>query len=139
MNLLKKVHHYGGNMNIVLETELIPGEWFEKLRRSNAGSLIFHYAVVKDQSGDKPSSGIRFERGGDMEAEMSAIEADIRLRWPVEDVLLVRRLGELRVGDLISLVAVSAAASGHAFEACQYGLSLLKKMTRIKKTELFLD
>ena len=127
------------NMNIVMETELVPGSLFEKLRKTNSGSVIFHDAVVKSQAGERPSSGIRFERGGDMEAEMSAIEADIRGRWPVDDILLVRRLGYLRVGDLISLVAVSAGASSAAFEACQYGLACIRKMASIKKTELFLD
>ena len=126
-------------MNIVMETALVPHSLFEKLRKQNSGSVIFHYAVVKSQAGEKPSSGIRFERGGDMEAEMSEIEADIRGRWPVDDLLLVRRLGLLKVGDLISLVAVSAEASSNAFEACQYGLSCIRKMASIKKTELFLD
>ena len=126
-------------MNIVMETALVPSNLFEKLRRRNAGSVIFHYAVVKSQAGEKPSSGIQFERGGDMEVEMSEIEADVRVRWPVDDILLVRRLGLLQVGDLISLVAVSAEASNDAFEACQYGLSRIRKMASIKKTELFLD
>ncbi|MGA2781349.1 MAG: molybdenum cofactor biosynthesis protein MoaE [Smithella sp.] len=52
---------------------------------------------------------------------------------------LVRRIGLLQVSDRISLVAVSSSASSDAFEACQYGLSRIRKMSIIKKTELFLD
>lgn len=123
-------------MNIVTESALDTGNLFETLKKQNAGSVIFHYAVVKSRAGEKPSSGIRVERGGDLEAEMSEIETDIRNRWNVDDVLLVRRIGLLQVGDLISLVAVSSSASSDAFEACRYGLSRIKQIKGIKKTEL---
>jgi molybdopterin synthase catalytic subunit len=95
--------------------------------------------VVKSQAGDKASSGILFERAGDMEAELTGIAADVRGRWNVDDVLLVRRIGTLKVGDVISLVAVSSPASNDAFEACRFGLERLKKMVSLKKTELFRD
>ena len=126
-------------MNIVAETPLDASHLFEKLRKQEAGSVIFHYAVVKGQAGEKRSSGILFERGGDMESELSDIEADIRNRWNIDDILLVRRLGRLQIGDFISLVAVSADASKDAFEACQYGLARIRKMATIRKTELVLD
>jgi molybdopterin synthase catalytic subunit len=39
----------------------------------------------------------------------------------------------------MSLATVSSSASGDAFQAYQYGLSMIRKKSRIKKTELFLD
>jgi molybdopterin synthase catalytic subunit len=126
-------------MGIVTESPLDPGRLFEKLRKQDAGSVIFHYAIVKRQTGEKQSSGIRFERSGDLESELSEIEADIKNRWNINDVLLVRRIGLLQVGDLISLVAVSSSASNDAFEASQYGLARIRKMLSLKKTELYLD
>ena len=51
---------------------------------------------------------------------------------------MVRRLGILDVGDIISLIAVSSPDSNDAFEACRYGLGKFKKMTTLKKTERFL-
>lgn len=126
-------------MNIVTENPLDAGSLFETIGRRHSGSLIFHYAVVKSQAGEKPSLGVRFERTGDPELEMAEIEADMRNRWNINDVLLVRRIGLLAVGELISLVAVSSTASNDAFAACQYGLSRIRKMASLKKTELFLD
>ena len=127
-------------MDIVTERPLDPGEIFEKLGKHNtSGSAIFHYAVVKSRIGERRSSGIHFEQNGDLKTELSEIEADIRDRWRVDDVLLARRIGLLHIGDLISLVAVSAPASNDSFEACRYGLTRLTKMNCIKKTELYLD
>lgn len=127
-------------MDIVTERPLDPGEIFEKLRKHNtSGSAIFHYAVMKSRIGERRSSGIRFEQNGDLKTELSEIEADIRDRWRVDDVLLARRTGLLHIGDLISLAAVSSPASNDSFEACRYGLTRLTKMSCIKKTELYLD
>ena len=123
-------------MEMVTEAPLDPGKLFGKIRKDGSGSVLFHYAVVKSQAGDKASSGIRFERGGDVEAELASIAADIRGRWTIDDVLLVRRIGTLKIGDVISLVAVSSPASNDAFEACRFGLERLKKMISLKKTEL---
>jgi molybdopterin synthase catalytic subunit len=127
------------NMVIVTESSLDPSALYAKLHNEDAGSVIFHYAVVKSQAAEKQTSGIRFETNGDMEAELSAIENDIMKRWNLSGVLLVRRIGTLQVGDIISLVAVSSPASSDAFEACQYGLSRLRKMQNIIKTELYTD
>jgi molybdopterin synthase catalytic subunit len=51
---------------------------------------------------------------------------------------LVRRIGILDIGDIISLIAVSSPVSNDAFEACRYGLEKFKKMSSLKKTERFL-
>jgi molybdopterin synthase catalytic subunit len=126
-------------MEIVTETPVDPGKMFEMIGKREAGSVLFHYAVVKSRAGDRTSTGILFERGGDMEAEMSGITEDIMGRWNVADVLLVRRIGPLKVGDVISLVAVSSPTSHDAFEACHYGLQRLRKMASLKKTEMFQD
>jgi len=122
-------------MIIVTAEPVDPSTVFEKLKKSEAGSVLFHYALVKRRAGDRSTEGIHFERAGDMEAELSAIESEMKARWSLEDVLLVRRLGVLDVGDIISLVAVSSPASLDAFEACRHGLERLKTMKTLKKTE----
>ena len=124
-------------MELVTDTPLDPGKLFERIHKNGSGSVLFHYAVVKEAVGDRACSGIRFERNGDMEAELAGIAAEVRNRWHVDDVLLVRRIGTLKVGDVISLVAVSSPASNDAFEACRFGLERLKKMVCLKKTELY--
>lgn len=126
-------------MVTVTEIALDLGTLFERLRKQNTGSAVFHYAVVRGLAGEKHTSGIRFERNGDMESELSDIETEIKNRWEIDDVLLARRIGLLQVGDLISLVAVSSPASNDAFEACQYGLVKIRRMLSLKKTELYLD
>jgi len=126
-------------MIIVTENPIVPNVTFEMLQKEDAGSVIFHYAVVKDEAQGKQTSGICFEKNGDLESELSSIKDDLMKRWCLSGVLLVRRIGTLQAGDIISLVAVSSPASSDAFEACQCGLGKLRKMRNIRKTELYRD
>lgn len=126
-------------MVIVTDTQIDPGRIYEMLNKEDTGSVLLHYAVVKSQAGERRSSGIRFEKNGDIESELAEIEAEIKNRWNITDILLIRRTGVLQVGELISLVAVSSQGSSDAFEACQYGLANIRKISSINKTELYAD
>jgi len=104
----------------------------------NAGSVVFHYAVVKEQKGhDGVTTGIEYRSAGDTKAELEAIGAELAQKWKLEDVLLVRRVGRLGIGDIISLVAASSPNSEDAFASCRHGIARLKKMTTIRKQEMF--
>ena len=126
-------------MEVITEIPLNPGSLFAQIDKKGSGSVLFHYAVVKDRAGSRTSTGIRFERNGNTETELAEIARDIKGRWNIDDVLLVRRIGTLTVGDVISLVAVSSPASNDAFEACRFGLERLKKMVSLRKIEIFRD
>ena len=111
---------------------------YSLIDKSRSGSVVFHYAVVKEDTGSGNSTScIDYRANGDVNAELEAIGAELRDRWTLEDVLLIRRAGCLGVGEIISLVAASSPNSEDAFEACKYGISRLKKMATIKKSELF--
>ena len=126
-------------MIIVSEDPIDPATMFDKIGKSRGGSVLLHYAVVKQQVGRAESEGIHFEISGDIEGELSAISSDLKQRRDIEDVLLVRRTGTLNVGDVISLVAVSSPSSNDAFDACHHGLERLKQMKTLKKTERLFD
>ncbi len=124
-------------MEYVTDSPIRPEEMYAKIGKTKSGSVLLHYAVVRERTAEKITAGIRFERVGDAEAELADIAGEIRGKWDVDDVLLVRRVGELGVGDIIALMAVSCPRSKDVFEACQYGISRLKKMTALKKGEVF--
>jgi len=76
------------------------------------------------------------EPGEESESELSAIEEDIRNRWPVEDVIIARRTGRIAVGELLAAVAVSSPHRQEAFAACACGIDRLKEMKSMKETEI---
>ena len=126
-------------MQYITELPILPEDMFEKIQKGKSGSVLFHYAVVRMVAGDNVTTSIHFEKMGDTESELAAVATEIRNQWNIDDILLVRRIGTLQVGDIISLVAVSCPRSKDAFKACQYGVERLKKMATLKKREVFLN
>lgn len=126
-------------MNLMLSHDPIdPAAAYDQIAKENAGSVVFHYAVVKQQSGHEGvTAGIEYQAAGDVEAELSEIAAELKEKWKIEDLLLIRRVGRLSIGDIISLVAASSPNSEDAFASCRHGIARMKKMTTIKKQEMY--
>lgn len=121
----------------VVEEPIQPQETYEMLAKDTAGSILLHYAVVKETPHNQAATtGVNYERNGDMEAEMQAIAEHLQEKWQLEDVVLIRRLGCLKAGEIISLIAASSPNSADVFAACQHGISHLKNMTTFCKIEL---
>jgi len=107
------------------------------IAKNSAGSVVFHYAVVKPQAGPGGTTCyIDYAVSGDAEAELRTIVDELAAKFTVEDTLLIRRTGRLGLGEIISLVAVSSPNSEDAFEACKQGISRLRKMKTIVKNEV---
>jgi molybdopterin synthase catalytic subunit len=114
-----------------------PAKAYAMLAKKSAGSVLFHYAVVRPRAGGGDlTCHIDYATQGDAEAEMQAIEDELAAIFSIEDSLLIRRTGRLAVGEILSLVAVSSPGSEHAFAACTLGLRLLKRMKTITKCEV---
>ena len=127
-------------MVIVNAAPINPSTVYNNICSAFSGSVVFHYAVVKKQAGSgKATTCIEYSSQGDTLQELEGIAGELESRWKLEDCLLIRRTGCLNVGDIISLVAASSPNSEDAFEACKQGISRLKKMTTIHKTEKFSD
>ncbi len=111
-----------------------PRNAFAMVSPENAGSLLFHYAVVKSKGG--VTSHIDYSVVGDAEEELATIAGEISGAWSIGDIVLVRRIGRVGIGEIISLVAISSPSSEDAFAACKFAISRLKQMHCIAKNEV---
>ncbi len=123
-------------MILITENPIDSKTTYESIQKKTVGSVLLHYAVVRERTGNHVTKQIEFQRNGDIESEMYSISDSLFEKWALEDVLIIRRLGTLQVGDIISLVSVSSPNSKDAFEACHFGIESLKKMKFIRKTEI---
>ena len=69
------------------------------------------------------------------EKYLERVAREALARWPLEDVLVIHRYGELRPGEPIVLVAVWAAHRDSAFSACRYVIDELKTRAPFWKKE----
>jgi len=125
-------------MTVLITTDPIdPRGSYDLLAKTTAGSVLFHYAVVKEQERDDVTTcHVDYSISGNAKEELRMIAEELAESWSIEDVLLIRRIGRLGVGEIISLVAASSPSSEDAFAACKFGIGRLKKMRSVVKNEV---
>lgn len=124
-------------MVLITSDPIDPAKLYDLIATRGAGSVVFHYAVVKPMAGaGGTTSYIDYAASDATEAELQVIADALAAEFTVEDVLLIRRTGRLGVGDIISLIAASSPNSEDAFEACKQGIRRLKTMKTIIKNEV---
>ncbi|NKN34615.1 molybdenum cofactor biosynthesis protein MoaE [Marichromatium bheemlicum] len=72
---------------------------------------------------------------GMTERALADLAEQAMCRWPLTDLVLVHRVGELAPGDPIVFVAVSSAHRGDAFRACEFLIDVLKARVPLWKRE----
>jgi molybdopterin synthase catalytic subunit len=107
-----------------------------RIRKPSVGGLVTFVGTVRESSEEGEVSRMEIEVYPEMaEKQLQAIREEAIERFGILDVLVVHRYGDLRVGDNIVLVAVSAGHRGEAFDACRYVIDELKKRVPIWKRE----
>ena len=118
--------------------QIDPKRVYEMIGKDAAGSVLFHFAVAKAMGAKHGiTTHIDYQTNGDVKGNLKDIETELKEKWGLTDVLLLRRQGMVAVGEIISLVAVSSPGSEAAFAACHHGIACLKKMPTIIKTEIY--
>ncbi len=106
----------------------------------NAGGQAIFVGTVRNQTQNKKVLKLVFEAYTPMAIkEMKKIGLTLEERWGALKVVTHHRVGELLVGDIAVIIAVSTPHRAAAFEACQYAIDTLKETVPIWKKEFFED
>jgi molybdopterin synthase catalytic subunit len=114
-----------------------PGTEIARLQREDAGAIVSFVGVVRGEShGEKLVSMTLEHFPGMTERELERIAKEARSRWSLQGVSVVHRVGELKPGERIVLVATAAAHRRAAFEAAEFLMDYLKTRAPFWKREL---
>ena len=93
-----------------------------------AGAVASFVGLVRDRAGPgEPVSTLHLEHyPGMTEHSIRAIVDRALARWPLLDVVVVHRVGDLMPSDQIVFVQVASAHRTAAFAACEYLMDFLK-------------
>jgi len=72
---------------------------------------------------------------GMTENALKKIVEEAGTRWKVQDCTVIHRVGDLKPGDQIVMVAVASAHRGEAFAACEFIMDYLKTRAPFWKKE----
>ena len=115
-------------------------EWDALRKRigGSAGSIVAFAGLVRERArAGEDVSGLFLEHyPGMTEASMERIVDEARGRWPLQDVVVIHRVGDLKPGDQIVLVLVASAHRGAAFAGCEFVMDMLKTKAVFWKKEV---
>ena len=114
-------------------------EWTALRARVGAGSgaiAAFAGLVRDDARGGGPTETLFLEHyPGMTESSIADIVREAEGRWPLDDVVIVHRVGALAPGDQIVLVLVASGHRAAAFAACEFLMDYLKTRAVFWKKE----
>lgn len=102
----------------VVERDFSVAEIIEGMRKPGIGGIISYLGTVRSFSGEHEVEGIEFDANEALADKLRKVERNTLGSLDVEEVVIVHRIGRLKVGDKILFVAVSAPHREPAFAAC---------------------
>ena len=121
-------------------------EWDALRQRvgGSAGGIVAFAGLVRDlaRAGEEEPlarkvSGLFLEHyPGMTEASIEGIVDQARERWPLQDVVVIHRVGSLTPGDQIVLVLAASTHRGAAFAGCEFVMDMLKTKAVFWKKEI---
>ncbi|HEY7571254.1 MAG TPA: molybdenum cofactor biosynthesis protein MoaE [Nitrososphaeraceae archaeon] len=108
---------------------------FKSIQDNSVGATVLFVGTVRNFNEADIVVGMYYESYITMaEERMQIIINDARQKWNIRCKVL-HRIGELKVGDISVVVAVSAFHRHDAFDACQYIIERIKREVQIWKKE----
>ena len=123
----------------VRDSELSVDEVRAAVADPGAGGLALFAGAVRDTDHDQDVTALSYSAHPSAEAELRRVAEVIAEKFPVLAVAAVHRVGDLEIGDLAVVVAVSCPHRAEAFDACRALIDLLKASVPIWKHQRFAD
>jgi molybdopterin synthase catalytic subunit len=123
----------------IRESELSVDEVRAAVADPAAGGIALFAGAVRDSDHARGVAGLSYSAHPTAEAELRRVAETIAEKYPVTGVAAVHRVGDLAIGDLAVVVAVSCPHRGEAFDACRALIDELKASVPIWKHQRFTD
>ena len=110
------------------------------VRTDDSGAINVFIGTVRNSTQNREVVKLEFEAYESMALkELQKIVDQVKARWPVNEIAIHHRVGELAIGDVPVVIAVSTPHRTQGFEACEFAIDTLKLAVPIWKKEIFAD
>ena len=123
----------------VRESELSVDEVRAAVADPAAGGIALFAGAVRDSDHDRGVTALSYSAHPSAETELRRVAEVIAEKFPVIGAAAVHRVGDLAIGDLAVVVAVSCPHRAEAFDACRALIDELKASVPIWKHQRFDD
>ena len=123
----------------VRESELSVDEVRAAVADPAAGGIALFAGAVRDTHHERGVTGLSYSAHPSAGDELRRVAEVIAEKYPVIGIAAVHRVGDLAIGDLAVVLAVSCPHRAEAFDACRDLIDILKASVPIWKHQRFDD
>lgn len=123
----------------VRESELSVDEVRAAVADPAAGGIALFAGAVRDSDHARGVSGLSYSAHPSAVDELRRVAEVVAEKYPVIGIAAVHRVGDLAIGDLAVVLAVSCPHRAEAFDACRDLIDILKASVPIWKHQRFDD
>ncbi|MFF2521606.1 molybdenum cofactor biosynthesis protein MoaE [Streptomyces liangshanensis] len=123
----------------IRDTPLSVDEVFRAVGDDAAGGTALFVGTVRNHDGGADVDALGYTGHPSAEDELRRVAEKVVADFPVRALAAVHRVGDLAVGDLAVVVAVSCPHRAEAFEACRRLIDDLKSEVPIWKHQTYSD
>ena len=120
---------YNGPLIKLTSERLDPGPLIDTCYRDDCGAIVTFVGTIRNTSKDgKRVKSLKIDVCDvDAEKKLAGIASEAYQKWPLKKIVMHRRFGTLKVGEIALVVVIAAPRRVEAFEACQYIIDRVKE------------
>lgn len=112
------------------------GKVLDRIVADEDGAALLFVGVVRDHADGRRVDGMRYDSYEEMASEvLLEIATEASLRLGTDRVAVVHRVGELGIGEVSVVIAVSSPHRAEAYDASRYVIEEIKKRLPVWKKE----
>jgi molybdopterin synthase catalytic subunit len=125
---------------IVSPSEIDEIEVRKSVQDQGSGAVVTFTGVIREYSAGKNVKHLYYEAHVSMaERHLKKIADTAMTKWELNKIAVQHRIGNLKVGEIAVVIAVSAPHRKDAFQACQFIIDSIKTEVPIWKKEVYED
>ncbi len=111
-----------------------------KVKTDSSGCVVTYIGLIREYSHGKQVLSVEYsDTEGKAENRLLEIASKTRQKWPLNNIAICHRIGQLKVGNINLVIAVAAAHRQEGFAACQYVIDQFKQTIPTRKRETYHD
>lgn len=124
----------------IVTEPIIPQVYADYVLRPEAGAVTLFTGHVREWTEGIRTLYLAYEAYVPMaQKKLAEIGREIEEKWIGTRVAIAHRIGELQIGDIAVVIAVSSPHRSDAYEANEYAIERIKEIVPIWKQEVWED
>ena len=117
-----------------------PEEIIKTAKTNMSGCVVTYVGLIRDNARGKRVLEVEYQDPeGEAESRLRQIASQAFLKWQLNEIAIVHRIGKLKVGEINLVICVASAHRQEGFAASEYLIDRFKAVMPTLKKETYTD